>query len=169
MKAFLKISLCALPLCALTLTTALLSAQVPPEITTSEQAIAAIYHAEGAQLYECSTSPDGMLVWESREPIATLISDGSTVGRHYAGPRWEHDDGSALRAKAVSSAPGATQNDIPWLKLAVVNHRGEGVFSRVTKVQRINTHGGVALGVCDEIGQFKSVPYSADYVFLRKD
>jgi len=35
-------------------------------------------------------------------------------------------------------------------------------------VQRINTHGGVANGVCDKVGGFFSVPYAADYVFLKK-
>jgi hypothetical protein len=35
-------------------------------------------------------------------------------------------------------------------------------------VQRINTHGGAAQGACDQAGAFRSVPYSADYVFLSK-
>jgi len=35
-------------------------------------------------------------------------------------------------------------------------------------VQRINTAGGKLDGACDKAGAFKSVPYSADYVFLRK-
>src|SRR2546421_10876903 len=36
-----------------------------------------------------------------REPIATLLLDGKTVGRHYAGPNWEHADGSAVVAKVA--------------------------------------------------------------------
>jgi hypothetical protein len=36
----------------------------------------------------------------------------------------------------------------------------------VTTVQRINSHGGAAQGACDQAGAFRSVPYSADYVFL---
>jgi Protein of unknown function (DUF3455) len=42
-------------------------------------------HAEGAQIYECKVN-SGKLVWQFREPIAALIADGKTVGRHYAGP-----------------------------------------------------------------------------------
>jgi len=47
---------------------------------------------------------------------------------------------------AVGNAPGATVNDIPWLKLDVVNRRGSGTLADVTTVQRINTHGGAAQG-----------------------
>ena len=102
------------------------------------------------------------------EPIATLLVDGKTVGRHYAGPNWEHSDGSAVVGKAVGNAPGATPADIPWLKLEVASARGSGVLTGVTTVQRINTAGGKLEGSCDKAGTFKSAPYSADYVFLRK-
>jgi hypothetical protein len=47
-------------------------------------------HAEGAQVYECKIASDGTLSWQLREPIAPLLLDGKTVGRHYAGPNWEH-------------------------------------------------------------------------------
>ena len=69
-----------------------------------------------------------------REPIATLLADGKTVGRHYSGPNWEHSDGSAVVGKAAGNAPGTTANDIPWLKLEVISHRGSGVFTAVTTV-----------------------------------
>jgi hypothetical protein len=125
-------------------------------------------HGEGAQVYECKAGADGKLAWTFREPIATLMAEGKTVGRHYAGPSWEHIDGSAVVGKAVGNAPGATPNDIPWLKLEVASHRGSGILSAVTTVQRINTQGGKLDGACDKAGATKSAPYSADYVFLRK-
>jgi Protein of unknown function (DUF3455) len=53
-------------------------------------------HAEGAQIYECKANSGGKVVWQFREPIAALIADGKTVGRHYAGPSWEVADGSAV-------------------------------------------------------------------------
>ena len=112
-------------------------------------------HAEGAQVYECKAGTDGKLAWAFREPIATLMADGKTVGRHYAGPNWEHSDGSAVVGKAVGNAPGATANDIPWLKLDVVSQRGSGVLSRVTTVQRINTKGGKLDGACDKAGTYQ--------------
>jgi uncharacterized protein DUF3455 len=125
-------------------------------------------HAEGAQVYECKAGADGKSAWAFREPIATLLVDGKTVGRHYAGPNWEHSDGSAVVGKLAGSAPGATSNDIAWLKLEVISHRGSGVLSPATTVQRINTVGGKLEGTCDKPGSFRSVPYSADYVFLRR-
>jgi hypothetical protein len=146
------------------------AAQVPLPISAAHgAAIAALYHAEGVQVYECAPAAGGQLAWQSREPVATLIADGNTVGRHYEGPKWEHIDGSVVRGKPVASIPAKTQGDIPWLKLEVVGKSGKGIFSGVTTVQRINTQGGVAHGACEEAGSFRSVPYSADYVFLRED
>ena len=46
--------------------------------------------------------------------------------------------------------------------------RGSGALTPATTVQRINTRGGKLDGACDQPGAFRSVPYSADYVFLRK-
>jgi hypothetical protein len=115
-----------------------------------------------------AASPDGKLAWAFREPIATLLLDGKTVGRHYTGPNWEHIDSSAVVGKAVGNAPGATANDIPWLKLTVTSGRGTGILSGVTTVQRINTVGGKLEGTCDKAGSYRNAPYSADYVFLRK-
>ncbi|PWT93646.1 MAG: hypothetical protein C5B56_00370 [Proteobacteria bacterium] len=132
-----------------------------------ETAVATL-HAEGAQVYECKAGADGKLSWQFREPTATLLLDGKTVGRHYAGPSWEHADGSAVVGKVAASAPGATPLDIPWLRLEVTNSRGTGTLAGVTTVQRINTRGGAVRGVCEQAGAYHSAPYSADYVFLRK-
>jgi hypothetical protein len=141
---------------------------LPDAIAAPGEAVVLTLHAEGAQVYECKAGADGKHSWVFREPIATLLLDGKTVGRHYAGPNWEHSDGSAVVGKAVGNAPGAAPKDIPWLKLEVTSHRGSGILSGVTTVQRINTQGGKLDGACDSAGKFQSVAYSADYVFLRK-
>jgi hypothetical protein len=141
---------------------------LPGAIAAPGETAVITLHAEGAQVYECKAGADGKLAWAFREPIATLLADGKTVGRHYAGPSWEHNDGSALLGKVTGNAPGATSDDIPWLKLEVVSRRGSGIFSDVTTVQRINTRGGKLEGGCDKVGTYRNVPYSADYVFLRK-
>ena len=141
---------------------------LPEAIAAPGGTVVLSVHAEGAQVYECKAGADGKPGWAFREPIATLLADGKTVGRHYAGPNWEHSDGSAVVGKAVGNAPGANASDIPWLKLDVASRRGSGILSDVTTVQRINTIGGKLEGPCDKIGTFKSAPYSADYVFLRK-
>ena len=157
--------LLALPLLALVSTA---HAQVPAAIAAPGETIVATWHAEGAQVYECKAGPDGKLAWTFREPIATLLSDSKTVGRHYAGPNWEHMDGSAVVGKVAANAPGATPNDIPLLKLDVVSSRGSGALSGVTTVQRVHTVGGRHEGACDKAGAFHSAPYAADYVFLKK-
>ncbi|HEY2535265.1 MAG TPA: DUF3455 domain-containing protein [Xanthobacteraceae bacterium] len=144
------------------------TAQVPDAIAVPGETVVATFHAEGAQIYDCEADASGKPAWHFREPIATLLRDGTTVGRHYAGPNWETSDGSAITGKVVASVPGSTPSDIPWLKLDVIARRGSGTLSGVTTVQRINTHGGVINGVCDKLGSYYSVPYSADYVFLRK-
>ena len=141
---------------------------LPDAIAAPGETVVLTVHAEGAQVYECKAGADGKLAWVFREPIASLFADGKTVGRHYAGPNWEHIDGSAVVAKAAGNAPGATADDIPWLKLQVTASRGNGVLTGVTTVQRINTKGGKLDGPCDKAGTFKSAPYSAEYVFLKK-
>ena len=141
---------------------------IPETIAAPGETAVLTLHAEGAQVYECKAGADGTLAWAFREPIATLLSDGKTVGRHYAGPSWEYSDGSAVVGQVVGTAPGGVAMDIPWLKLGVTSRRGNGVLGPVTTVQRINTAGGKLNGACYKAGSYESVPYSADYVFLRK-
>jgi hypothetical protein len=143
-------------------------AQVPAAIAAPDATAVLTLHAEGAQIYQCKAGDDGKLAWSFREPIATLLLDGKTVGRHYAGPNWEYVDGSVVQAKAAGNAPGATADDIPWLKLEVVSRHGSGALANVDIIQRINTSGGVLRGGCDQAGALRAAPYSADYVFLRK-
>jgi len=150
------------------LSTAFLAhAEVPDAIAAPGETLVTTIHAEGAQVYECKADAAGKLSWQFREPIATLIVDGKTVGRHYAGPSWELTDGSLIIARVAGRAPGATPKDIPLLKLEVAAHRG-GQLAGATTVQRLNTKGGVAEGTCGKAGTFLNVPYSADYAFLKK-
>jgi Protein of unknown function (DUF3455) len=160
---------------AIVLVVVQVSAQVPSTISVADGTAIVTLHAEGAQIYQCKPNSDrkppsqkSVLIWQFREPIATLILDGKSVGRHYAGPNWDYIDGSGAKGKVAASAPGATPDDISWLKLDVVDRRGDGILSGATTVQRINTRGGAAQGPCENEGDFRSVPYSADYVFLRK-
>jgi hypothetical protein len=143
-------------------------AQVPPAIAVVGEATVVTLHAEGVQVYECKAGTDAKLAWTLREPIATLLLAGKTVGRHYAGPTWQHVDGSSVVGKVVANAPGRTPDDIPWLKLSATARKGQGTLSGVATVQRINTRGGVHAGPCDKARTFHSEPYSADYVFLQK-
>ncbi len=141
---------------------------LPDAIAAPGEAPVLTGHAIGTQIYECKAGADGKLAWTFCEPAATLTADDKIVAHHYAGPTWEFTDGSAIVGKAVASAPGKTANDIAWLKLDVASHRGNGTGSEIITVQRINTVGGVISGECDHAGSTRAMPYSADYVFLRK-
>jgi Protein of unknown function (DUF3455) len=141
---------------------------LPDAIAAPGETVVLTAHAEGAQVYECKAGVDGKLAWAFREPVATLFVGGKTIGRHYAGPNWEYIDGSAVVGKATGNAPGTTADDIAWLKLQVASSRGNGVLTGVNTVQRINTKGGKFEGACAKADSFKSLPYSADYVFTRK-
>ena len=144
------------------------SAQVPEAIGAPGETRVATVHAQGAQVYECAADASGKLAWKFREPTATLLAEGKTVGRHYAGPHWELADGSVVAAKAVGRAPGVTPQDIPLLKLETTSRRGNGRLAEVSTIQRLDTKGGMAEGPCTVAGAFMSVPYSADYAFYRK-
>jgi hypothetical protein len=167
MNRFARMLLFATAVVALSMRAGQISAQMPAAIDAPGQTVVATLHAEGAQVYECKADAQGKPTWQIREPIATLVLDGRTMGRHYAGPTWEHIDGSMIVGKVAGIVFGATPNDIPWLRLEVVDRRGKGMLSGVTTVQRINTKGGSAQGQCDNTGVYLSVPYSAEYVFLR--
>jgi len=118
------------------------AAEVPSAIAVPGETLVATAHAVGAQVYECKSDSAGKLAWQFREPIATLLIDGKTVGRHYAGPTWEMSDA------------------IAW--------NGTGKLNGITTIQRLNTRGGSAEGACDSSGTFLSVPYTADYAFYKK-
>ncbi len=139
---------------------------LPEALAAPGETIVLTAHAVGMQTYECKAGTDGKLAWAFREPVATLIADDKIVGRHFAGPTWQLSDGSAVVGRVAASTPGATANDIAWLKLDVVSR--SGMLSNVTTVQRINTVGGKLDDACDRPGDSHSMPYTADYVFLRK-
>jgi hypothetical protein len=139
----------------------------PASFGVADRTAVLVVHAEGAQVYACQPDPGGHTTWTFREPIATLIHDDKTIGRHYAGPTWELDDGGAVKGKLSASVPGAGPNDIPLLKLNLAEHRGAGALQDANVVLRLNTRGGALKGACATPGELRAEPYSADYVFLH--
>src|ERR1039457_1492284 len=56
-------------------------------------------HATGVQIYECKNGKDNPMhfEWVFKAPEADLFDrSGKKVGRHYAGPTWESNDGSKV-------------------------------------------------------------------------
>ena len=142
--------------------------KLPPDIEAAGEAAFLTLHAEGAQVYDCKEK-DGKWGWAGREPIATLILDGKTVGWHGVGPAWDLTDGSSLTGKILAVVPAPTgDKDVPWVKLQVASSRGTGKLTGATTIQRINTVGGKPSGSCAKAGELQSVAYSTDYVFSKK-
>ncbi len=145
---------------------------IPSVLVPDGQAPSDRFAARGVQIYECRATQGvpAKTQWVFVAPEADLYNgDGARTGRHFEGPRWQAADGSTLvgveKARAAAPVAGA----IPWLLLTTTSAGGNGRFSRVTSVQRINTVGGVApLAPCDgaALGTSVRVPYTADYVFL---
>jgi len=93
--------------------------------------------------------------------------NGKQVGKHYAGPSWEATDGSKIVGKVKQSAAAPATGAIPWLLLEAKSAGKDGVFSRVTSVQRVATVGGVAPpNGCPLAGYRVEIPYTADYYFF---
>lgn len=123
----------------------------------------------GVQIYQCRKGNDGdAAAWTFVRPEAELSAGNAPVGTHGAGPFWQYHDGSRITAKLVRKADGASVGDIPWLRLAVDAHTGQGVFSTVDVVIRADTQGGALTGSCDTPGATQAVPYRATYRFIRR-
>jgi hypothetical protein len=125
-------------------------------------------HGKGDQIYTCKM--DGaQLTWVLKAPEAQLSTqDEKIFGKHFAGPSWQANDGSRITGKAVANTPSPDPASIPWLLVNVISHDGDGLLSRITTVQRLNTKGGKApASGCDSAhaGQEVRVAYSADYLF----
>jgi len=140
--------------------------QVPAPATLQLEAL-----ATGVQVYECARKPDATFEWTFKSPEATLADRaGRALGRHYAGPTWEADDGSRVVGEVKARDPGPLPSAIPWLLLAANSTAGVGTFADTRYVQRLATAGGQApASGCAEasIGRQARVPYTATYYFYR--
>jgi len=126
-------------------------------------------HAKGFQMYVCQAATDDKFSWALKAPDAKLFdAHGKTIGQHYAGPAWKHNDGSEVTGKVVARHDAPEAGSIPWLLLAAAGHSGSGLLSEVTSIQRLHTQGGQAPAAgCEESkkGTETKMPYSADYYF----
>jgi hypothetical protein len=127
--------------------------------------------ATGAQVYVCKAKADNpdAFEWTFKAPVAELLNEtGEHVGKHYAGPTWEGNDGSKVIGEVVERANASDPGAIPLLLLKAKSNEGAGAFSSVTFVQRLETVGGVApTDGCDRSAADveRSVEYTATYAF----
>jgi hypothetical protein len=132
------------------------SIDVPPHSRLLLRAV-----GSGDQVYDCINGH-----WALMAPDAKLLNqEGSVIGRHFAGPTWQLNDGSWVKGRAVAKqvAPDATA--VPWLLLESVG--GTGELGTVRFIQRTETHGGnVPDGSCSQSAMLR-VPYTATYSFYE--
>ena len=127
--------------------------------------------AEGVQIYECKASKDDpkRFEWVFKAPEADLFdSAGKQIGRHYAGPTWESNDGSKVVGEVRAKDNGPDPNAIPWLLLSAKATSGTGMFSQIQSIQRLYTSRGKAPAEgCSrtEAGKDARVAYKAKYYF----
>jgi len=135
----------------------------------ANESLATLVPARGVQIYECRArkDPPGGYEWAFVAPEADLFDRrGNRIGRHYAGPHWEANDGSKIMGMVKERADAPVADAIPWLLLSAQSVGPEGSFSRVTSIQRVNTVGGVAPKAgCSQAtaGTAARVGYAADY------
>lgn len=149
------------------------SAMVPDKLRpTAHESLAMIVPAKGMQIYECRAGKDseGQYDWAFVGPEAELFdADGAPIGRHYGGPHWEANDGSKIVGTVKERTDAPVSGAIPWLLLATKSVGGEGSFSKVTSIQRVDTAGGVAPKTgCSRptLGTSARIAYTADYYFF---
>jgi len=125
-------------------------------------------HAQGDQIYTCQQNAY-TFSWGLKAPDAKLLDDsGRVIGRHFAGPTWQLNDGSQVVGRPVAKHDATEPNAVPWLDLAAVSTSGHGQLEHVKTIKRVNTHGGQPpAGGCDQshLGAEVRVPYTAEYDF----
>jgi Protein of unknown function (DUF3455) len=135
------------------------------------QKLALETRASGVQIYECRASKDNpaRFEWVFIAPEAELFdSTGKKIGKHYAGPTWESNDGSKVVGEVKARDDGPDANAIPWLLLSAKSTSGTGQLSRTASIQRVQTVGGKSPAeACSQAqaGKEARVPYEARYYF----
>jgi Protein of unknown function (DUF3455) len=135
------------------------------------QVLSSQLHATGVQIYECRPSKNDAtrFEWQFRAPEADLFDHaGKPIGKHYAGPTWEANDGSKVVGEVLARDNGPDPAAIPWLLLRASSATGKGIFGQTQSIQRLHTVGGKAPNDdCSQAqnGKEARVPYKADYHF----
>jgi hypothetical protein len=128
-------------------------------------------YARGVQVYKWNLVTQK---WDLLAPVATLYAEPNyfgEVGTHYVGPMWESKSGSKVEGRRVLGT-GCTPDPtaIAWLLLSKFRTEGNGIFSAITFIQRVNTTGGLPPTEPGSVdGETKESPYTAEYYFYRAE
>jgi hypothetical protein len=161
-------------MCALNIQIVAAQSSTPANLTPEGETAQFTYAAVGVQIYECKIV-DAKAAWAFVAPEADLFDaadkNGKRVGKHYAGPSWESDDGSKVVGTVKARADSPRLGAIAHLLITTKADARPGVFANITSLQRINTIGGVAPTTpctISDVGKQMRVYYSADYKFFSK-
>ncbi len=127
--------------------------------------------ATGVQIYQCLALADNpsQFEWTLKAPQAELLNyQGKKIGKHYAGPTWEAVDGSKVVKEVKARAKSPNTSAIPWLLLQAKSNDGNGIFSKVKYIQRVDTVAGIApIQGCNQAraGTEVRVNYRANYFY----
>jgi hypothetical protein len=149
----------------------------PPQLAPPSGAMLALRaEGRGVQIYVCEQHPDQptQFGWRLTGPQATLLdASGKAIGRHYAGPTWEGQDGGKVTGEVKAKAASPDGKGVDWLLLAAKKSTGgPGPIGRAGFIQRLATNGGLPpTTACsgDNLGDQVRVPYSAEYDFYTVD
>jgi len=90
---------------------------------------------QGVQIYTCGAKAGdrNQFEWVFKAPEADLVGDkGKKIGRHYAGPTWEANDGSKVVGEVQQRADAPRPGAVPWLLLKAKSNQPAGTFKSVT-------------------------------------
>ncbi len=144
---------------------------IPNNLKVPQQIMLLDAQAKGVQIYTCkATKTANQYEWTLKAPEAVLLNskNGNQIGKHYGGPTWEASDGSKVVGEVKTRANAPSTNNIPWLLLAAKSNAGNGIFSQVNYIQRVDTIGGKApTSGCDSnrVNAEARVYYTALYYF----
>ena len=134
------------------------SIDVPPHSRLLLRAV-----GSGDQVYGCDNRH-----WVLKVPDAKLFNQqGSIIGRHFAGPKWQLNDGSWVKGRAVAKQVAPDAISVPWLLLESVGTTGR--LGTVRFIQRTRTHGGNAPDSSCSQSTVLRVPYTATYSFYEAE
>ena len=129
-------------------------------------------YGKGVQIYDCP-----FVEPSKAAPHAILLKgyedERNLVAIHFKGPSWQATDGSIVVGDAanVKQTPAPDGNSIAWLLLPAKSTTGNGLFSKVTYIQRLFTEGDKAtLAGCQQVQDQHQqlVEYRAQYLFYTR-
>ena len=135
-------------------------------------------YATGVQMYNFvldEKTKKYVLDVSKSTPKAMLFDEtGKQIGTHGKGPFWESSvDQSRVEGNPELIKKFPSPNSIAWLLLETKKQdkAGYGIFSNITKIQRVETSGGVPPKNANVLyfpDKVVSVPYTAVYYFYTK-